>query len=138
MAAIDNLPPDQRAVLELVLERGRTYDEIAQLLSIDRAGVRERALAALDALGPQTRVPAERRGLITDYLLGALPPSVADEVRSRLAELGQRARVGAGRGLRAPARLAKDPLPEIPVEARPEPAPPRGGLPRAGGRGRGQ
>ena len=85
MASLDALPPDQRAVLELVLARGRNYDEIAKLLSIDRAGVRERALAALDALGPQTRVPAERRALITDYLLGALPPRVADDVRDHLA-----------------------------------------------------
>ncbi len=73
MASLDSLPADQRAVLQLVLQRGRTYDEIAEMLSIDRAGVRERALSALDALGPQTGVPAERRALITDYLLGQLP-----------------------------------------------------------------
>ncbi len=57
MASLDSLPPDQRAVLQLVLQRGRSYDDIAQLLSIDRAAVRDRALAAFDALGPQTRVP---------------------------------------------------------------------------------
>ena len=60
MASLDTLPPDQRAVLQLVLQRGRSYDDIAKLLSIDRAAVRERALRALDALGPQTRVAAER------------------------------------------------------------------------------
>lgn len=86
MASFENLPPDQRAVLELVLRRGRSYDEIAKLLSIDRAGVRARALDALDALGPQTSVPAERRALITDYLLGALPPRIAAEVRDHLAD----------------------------------------------------
>ena len=37
MSALDNLPPDQRAVLQMVLQRGRSYDEIAALLSIDRA-----------------------------------------------------------------------------------------------------
>jgi hypothetical protein len=42
MATIESLPADQRAVLQLVLQRGRTYDEIARLLSIDRAGVRAR------------------------------------------------------------------------------------------------
>jgi len=46
MASLDDLPADQRAVLQLVLQRGRTYDEIARLLSIDRAAVRARALAA--------------------------------------------------------------------------------------------
>src|SRR5437588_8243029 len=86
MTSIESLPADQRAVLELVLRRGRSYDEIATLLSIDRAGVRQRALAALDALGPTTRVPPERRGLITDYLLGALPAGVADDVREHLSQ----------------------------------------------------
>jgi hypothetical protein len=86
MASLDNLPADQRAVLALVLGRGRSYDEIAGMLSIDRAAVRQRALAAFDALGPQTRVPAERRALITDYLLGQLPSRIADEMRLRLAE----------------------------------------------------
>jgi hypothetical protein len=114
VATLDSLPPDQRAVLELVLTRGRSYDEIAKLLSIDRAGVRERALAALDALGPRTGVPAERRALITDYLLGALPARVADDVREH---------IGGSPSERAWARvvaselqdLASDPLPEIPV-----------------------
>src|SRR5258707_5255475 len=116
MASLDSLPPDQRAVLDLVLRRGRNYDQIAELLSIDRAGVRERALAALDALGPQTGVPAERRALITDYLLGALPSGVAADVAARL---------GSSPSERAWARvvaaelqpLASGPLPEIPVEA---------------------
>ena len=80
MASLDSLPPDQRAVLQLVLQRGRSYDDIAQLLSIDRAGVRQRALAAFDALGPQTRVDPARRALLTDYILGQLPPRVAEEV----------------------------------------------------------
>jgi hypothetical protein len=117
MASIDTLAPDQRAVLELVLRRGRSYDEIAQLLSIDRAGVRERALAALDALGPRTRVPAERRALITDYLLGALPASVAAEVREHLGEsAGERAWARAvGSELGA---LSEGPLPEVPGETR--------------------
>jgi hypothetical protein len=121
MATLDNLPPDQRAVLELVLRRGRSYDEIAQLLSIDRAGVRERALAALDALGPQTRVPTERRALITDYLLGALPDRVAENVRERLGESASErawARVVASEL----AGLSDRPLPEIPGES-----PARGG-----------
>jgi hypothetical protein len=125
MASLDSLPPDQRAVLELVLRRGRSYEQIAELLSIDRAGVRERALAALDALGPQTGVPAERRALITDYLLGALPRRVADEVRDRLAgSPSERAWARVVASELQP--LASAPLPEIPVkaprEAAPEPA----------------
>lgn len=104
-------------MLELVLRRGRSYDEIAQLLSIDRAGVRQRALAAFDALGPQTRVAPDRRALITDYLLDALPDGVAREVQDHL---------GASASERAWARaisselqgLSDHPLPEIPANGR--------------------
>lgn len=47
---LDRLPPDQRAVLSLLLERGRTYGEVADMLAIPESAVRERAHAALDAL----------------------------------------------------------------------------------------
>ncbi len=47
---LDRLPPDQRAVLSLLLERGRTYAEVADMLAIPESAVRERAHAALDAL----------------------------------------------------------------------------------------
>jgi Anti-sigma-K factor rskA/Sigma-70, region 4 len=47
---LDRLPPDQRAVLSLLLERGRSYSEVADLLAIPERAVRERAHAALDAL----------------------------------------------------------------------------------------
>jgi hypothetical protein len=127
MASLETLPPDQRAVLELVLRRGRSYEQIAELLSIDRAGVRERALAALDALGPQTGVPSERRALITDYLLGALPGRVANDVRDHLAgSPSERAWARVVASELQP--LASEPLPEIPVaaaarEEAPEPSP---------------
>jgi Sigma-70, region 4 len=116
MASIDTLPPDQRAVLELVLRRGRSYDEIAKLLSIDRAVVRQRALAAFDALGPQTRVPPERRALITDYLLGALPDRVADDVSEHLSESASE-RAWARAVASELQGVAQRPLPEIPADS---------------------
>jgi hypothetical protein len=141
MATLQSLPPDQRAVLQLVLQRGRTYDQIASMLSIDRAAVRDRALAAFDALGPQTRVAPERRALITDYLLGQLPPIVADQVYERLAtspserawarimssELATLARgalpeIPTGSTRRTPPAAAA-PVPATPAPARPAPAP---------------
>ncbi len=125
MASLDSLPPDQRAVLQMVLGRGRRYDDIAQMLSIDRAGVRDRALAALDALGPSTSISAQRRHLITDYLLGQLPPRVEEDTRERLAESpSERAWARVVASELAP--LASGPMPEIPVEAarRPEPEEP--------------
>ncbi len=116
MASLDNLPPDQRAVLSLVLERGRGYDEIARMLSIDRTAVRERALAAFDALGPHTQISDLRRALITDYLLGQLPSAVAQETRDRLAtNPSERAWARVLASELAP--LASKPLPEIPAAA---------------------
>jgi len=50
MTELDRLPPDQRAVLSLVLERGKSYSEVADMLAIPETAVRDRAHAALDAL----------------------------------------------------------------------------------------
>jgi hypothetical protein len=116
MSAFDELPPDQRAVVELVLRSGRSYDQIAGILRIDRAAVRARALAALDELAAQdgTDLPEARRALITDYLLGQLPPRLADQVRARLGEEGaERSWAEAvAAQLRA---VSAAPLPEIPA-----------------------
>src|SRR5436305_414546 len=76
---------------------------------------RQRALGAFDELGPQTRVPAERRALITDYLLGQLPPRVSEQVRGRLSQsASERAWARVIAAELAP--LAAGPLPDIPVE----------------------
>jgi hypothetical protein len=100
----------------MVLARGRGYDQIAEMLSIDRAGVRDRALAALDAIGPETSVPDGRRQLITDYLLGQLPKRVADRTREELGSSPtERAWARVVASELAP--LASGPLPEIPAGA---------------------
>lgn len=113
-SGLARLPPDQRAVLEMVLARGHSYDEIARLLKIDRAAVRQRALSALDALGPATRTSPERRALITDYLLGQLPARVADEVRDHLSRsASERAWARVVASELAP--LSPAPLPGIPA-----------------------
>jgi hypothetical protein len=128
MASLDGLSPDQRAVLDLVLRRGRSYDDIARLLAIDRAAVRARALAAFDAIGPETGITAESRALITDYLLGQLPERVADQTRERLAQSPYDrawARVVASEL----EQLAEQPLPEIPDGARGRAAAPEQGAP---------
>jgi sigma-70-like protein len=125
MTPLDDLPAEQRAVLELVLKRGRTYDEIAALLSIDRAGVRQRALTGLDALGPSTSVPPERRALITDYLLGQLPERVSEQVAQRLAtEASDRAWARVIASELSP--VAATPLPRIPTGAELPEAEPEG------------
>ncbi|HYB28444.1 MAG TPA: hypothetical protein VEF89_17650 [Solirubrobacteraceae bacterium] len=117
MASLETLAPDQRAVLDLVLRRGRSYDDIARLLAIDRAGVRARALAAFDEIGPETGISPESRALITDYLLGQLPEKVAEQTRERLAESPyERAWARVVASELEP--LAAEPLPEIPDGSR--------------------
>jgi hypothetical protein len=131
MPPLDNLPGDQRAVLEMVLKRGRSYDDIAQLLSLDRAKVRERAQIALDSIGPHTEVAPEHQHRIADYLLGQLPDDEVTEVRDLLADSPtDRAWARVVASELAPLTVDR-PLPEIPVErstprepdAQPAPAP---------------
>jgi Sigma-70, region 4 len=50
MTLLDDLPPDQRAVLLLLVQQGKSHAEIAELLGIPERSVRERAQAGLDAL----------------------------------------------------------------------------------------
>jgi hypothetical protein len=116
MSALDNLPPDQRAVLQLVLQRGRSYDEIAGLLSIERAAVRQRALDGFDALTPPAVLPGPERGLVTDYLLGQLPEKVSEQVYAYL-ESADADRDWAQAIASEVAPLTSRALPEIPVGA---------------------
>jgi Sigma-70, region 4 len=118
MPAIESLPPEQRAVLSLVLKQGKTYAEIATLLGIDETAVRERAHAALGALGPSegTPPPPQRRAAVSDYLLGQQPDDDARRTREYLASSASGrawARVVAG-ALRP---LGDGAVPEIPSSA---------------------
>lgn len=58
MREMEQLPPDQRAVLSLVLAQHKSYAEVASLLGISEQTVRERAHAALDALAGQGALAA--------------------------------------------------------------------------------
>ena len=84
---LESLPADQRAVLQLLLKQGQTYDDLSGLLNIDPAAVRERAHAALDALGPDVgrRLDPARRAEVADYLLGQQPASERAATRDHLA-----------------------------------------------------
>jgi hypothetical protein len=73
------LAQDQRAMLQLLLERGQSYEDIAGLLGGSKEDVRKRARAALEELGGSD--PDAEVGL-TDYLLGQADPiGRADAVR---------------------------------------------------------
>jgi len=122
MTSLESLPADQRAVLQLVLQRGRSYDDIARLLSMDRSAVRQRAAGALNALGPQTGLEDERRQVITDYLLGQLEPGAATAAQEEIASApGERAWARVVASELAP--LAGSPLPAIPAAAAAAPPP---------------
>jgi hypothetical protein len=116
MSSLDNLPPDQRAVLQMVLQRGRSYDDIANLLSIDRAAVRQRALDGFDAIAPAAVIPGPERALVTDYLLHQLPEKVSEQVYAYL-QASEADREWALAVAAKVAPLASRALPEIPVGA---------------------
>jgi hypothetical protein len=65
------LSEDQRAMLQLLLERGQSYEDIAGLLGLNVDDVRGRARAALTEIGGED--PDRDVGL-TDYLLGQADP----------------------------------------------------------------
>jgi hypothetical protein len=117
MAPIDDLRPDQRAALQLLLQQGRSYDDIATLLRMEPGAVRERAHSALDALGPEDvpELSLEQQDDIADYLLGQQSASQRATTRDFL----ERSAPGRGwaRAVAGELRpLAGDNLPEIPTE----------------------
>ena len=67
---LDALAPDQRAVVQLVLQRGRSYAQIAELLKISEDAVRARAHAGLTALAGDVELPADKVAHVSDFLLG--------------------------------------------------------------------
>jgi hypothetical protein len=72
MATLDQLAAEQRAIVELVVQRGRSYEALADVLQVPFERVRELARDALSELSPRTatRVDSDWRGQIADYLLG--------------------------------------------------------------------
>lgn len=105
MTELDRLPPDQRAVLSLLLERGRSYSEVADMLAIPESAVRERAHAALDALADDPARTA--RGAFageheprSDTTAGARAPRSRESAGSGRQDLSGRP---SGRGRSTPA-----------------------------------
>ena len=120
MSRIDELPADRRAVLQLLLKQGKSYEELSALLRIDGAKVRERAHAALDDLGPSdgAGLAFERQEELSDYLLGQLSPAESDSTRELLEDSAAArawARIVSGELRSIPGAT----LPEIPAD-RPE------------------
>jgi hypothetical protein len=72
MATFDQLPAEQRAILELVIQRRQSYDDLAAMLGMPPARVRQLAREALVDLSSRSaaRVDPDWRGQVADYLLG--------------------------------------------------------------------
>jgi hypothetical protein len=124
MATVDSLPPDQRAVLALLVHQRMSYAEIAAMLKLSDAAVRERAHGALAAVGPRdTELSARRRAEIGDWLLRQASDDERDETEGLL-----RRSAAAREWARAVARelqaLGGDGPPAIPGDGDGEAAPP--------------
>jgi hypothetical protein len=76
MPRLDDLPPDLRATLSLLVDRGKSYAQVAELLGIPEHAVRDRAHAALDALA----------GAPDEAELPSASPPVASARRSQRTE----------------------------------------------------
>lgn len=72
MATFDQLSPEKRAIVELVLQQGKTYPELADMLGMPEPRVRELARDALVELAPVSvrGVDEDWRGQLADYVLG--------------------------------------------------------------------
>ena len=72
MATFDQLSDEQRAIVELVLQQGKGYDELSDLLGMPERRVRELARDALVDLAPISArgVEEDWRGQLADYVLG--------------------------------------------------------------------
>jgi hypothetical protein len=84
MSRLEELPPDQRAALSLLVRQRKGYAEVADMLRIPQRAVHDRVHAALAVLAPrQARAvdPAQRLE-IGDYLLGQ-QASISERLRTR-------------------------------------------------------
>ncbi|MCA1656562.1 MAG: hypothetical protein LC713_02440, partial [Actinobacteria bacterium] len=86
MATFDQLSAKQRAIIELVLKRGQSYEQLGDMLDMPTARVKEHARSALLALAPLSadRVDEDWRGEIADYLLGQQSGKEATATRAHL------------------------------------------------------
>jgi hypothetical protein len=86
MATFDQLSDEQRAIVELVLRQGKSYDELSDMLGLPENRVRELARDALVELAPISarRVEQDWRGQLADYVLGQQAGPEATATRGHL------------------------------------------------------
>jgi hypothetical protein len=135
MSRLDDLPPDQRATLSLLLRRRKSYADVAAMLDIAERAVHDRAHAALAVLAaPQAReLSAEQREEVGDYLLGQRTGTPENLATRTYLEGSPAARAWAHALTAELAPLAAGaPLPEIPAgTSKPRPQSPPAAPPRS-------
>ena len=117
MATFDQLAADQRAIIEIVLRQGKSYEQIGEMLDLPPARVRELAREALGELAPTTAdlVDPQWRGQVADYILGEQTGPEAQATRGHL-KRSEPARIWAYSLLDALAGFYQEgSRPEIPV-----------------------
>lgn len=87
MSPLQALAPDQRAILELLLRQGRSYDELSEMLGLPEDGVRSRAHAALAALAPDRPAPVGEDGAVADWILGQQDGEEAGRTSASIARM---------------------------------------------------
>jgi hypothetical protein len=116
MASYDQLSAQQRAIVDLILKRGQSYDQLADTLGMPEARVRELARETLTALAPVSASAVDDgwRAQIADYLLGQQAPTEATATRGHLRR-SEAARAWSGSVLDSLEHLyPKGELPSIP------------------------
>jgi hypothetical protein len=120
---LKKVPAQSSAVLSLVLARGKSLEQIAQMLRMEPADVRTRAVAAVDqiaaASGSRQEPSAEVRSLIVEYLLGEQSVTERERTRSVLRS-SPVARSWARTVARSLRSMASAPLPAIPDDGAPQ------------------
>jgi hypothetical protein len=116
MATLDSLNDGQRAVLQLLLRQGKSYEDLAGMLKTDPAGVRTRARGAVASVGPDaSAIGDDRRDEIADYLLGQQTASQRAATREYL-ESSAPGRSWARAAATTLGPIGGDALPDIPAE----------------------
>ena len=116
MASLDTLTDGQRAILQLLLRQGKSYDDLATLLKSDLDAVRARARGAVAAIGADApELGDAHRDEIADYMLGQQTASQRAATREFL-EGSPAGRAWARSVASALSPLANGELPEIPAE----------------------
>jgi hypothetical protein len=86
MASYDQLSAQQRAIVDLILKRGQSYDQLADTLGMPLDRVRELAHETLTSLAPVSARSVDEgwRAQIADYLLNQQAPPEAAATRGHL------------------------------------------------------